>query len=114
MGSHLFGKNKRTIYIFLGFAIVLVVLFFIALMVGKYTIGFNDFFKALFTPDDEFATDRSVIINLRLPRSLMAILVGAGLSVSGLVYQELFQNKLVSPDFLGVSSGASVGAAFQY
>lgn len=112
MGSHLFGKSKRTIYIFLGFSIVLVVLFFIALMVGKYIIGFNDFFKALFTSDDKFATDRSVIINLRLPRSLMAILVGAGLSVSGLVYQELFQNKLVSPDFLGVSSGASVGAAF--
>lgn len=111
MGSHLFGKNKRTIYIFAGFAIVLVILFFVALMVGKYTIGFNDFFKALFTSDDKFATDRSVIINLRLPRSLMAILVGAGLSVSGLVYQELFQNKLVSPDFLGVSSGASVGAA---
>ena len=111
MGNHLFGKNKRTIYIFAGFAIVLVILFFVALMVGKYTIGFNDFFKALFTSDDKFATDRSVIINLRLPRSLMAILVGAGLSVSGLVYQELFQNKLVSPDFLGVSSGASVGAA---
>lgn len=111
MGSHLFGKNKRTIYIFVGFAIVLVILFFVALMVGKYTIGFSDFFKALFTSDDNFATDRSVIINLRLPRSLMAILVGAGLSVSGLVYQELFQNKLVSPDFLGVSSGASVGAA---
>lgn len=111
MGSHLFGKNKRTIYIFVGFAIVLVILFFVALMVGKYTIGFNDFFKALFTSDDKFATDRSVIINLRLARSLMAILVGAGLSVSGLVYQELFQNKLVSPDFLGVSSGASVGAA---
>ena len=45
MGSHLFGKNKRTIYIFAGFAIVLVILFFVALMVGKYTIGFNDFLK---------------------------------------------------------------------
>lgn len=111
MGIRSFGKNKKSIVIFVSFAIVLVVLFFIALMVGKYTIGFNDFFNALFTSNNDFATDRSVIMNLRLPRSLMAILVGAGLAVSGLVYQDLFQNKLVSPDFLGVSSGASVGAA---
>lgn len=111
MGILSFGKNKKSIFIFVGFAIVLVILFFVALMVGKYTIGFNDFFNALFTSNNEFSTDRSVIMNLRLPRSLMAILVGAGLSVSGLVYQDLFQNKLVSPDFLGVSSGASVGAA---
>ena len=111
MGIHSFGKNKKSVFIFVGFAIALVILFFVALMVGKYTIGFNDFFNALFTSSNEFATDRSVIMNLRLPRSLMAILVGAGLSVSGLVYQDLFQNKLVSPDFLGVSSGASVGAA---
>lgn len=111
MGIRSFGKNKKSVFIFVGFAIALVILFFVALMVGKYTIGFNDFFNALFTSSNEFATDRSVIMNLRLPRSLMAILVGAGLSVSGLVYQDLFQNKLVSPDFLGVSSGASVGAA---
>ena len=111
MGILSFGKNKKPIFIFVGFAIALVILFFVALMVGKYTIGFNDFFNALFTSNNEFSTDRSVIMNLRLPRSLMAILVGAGLSVSGLVYQDLFQNKLVSPDFLGVSSGASVGAA---
>lgn len=111
MENHSFGKNKKSIVIFVSFAIVLVVLFFVALMVGKYTIGFTNFFNALFTSNNEFVTDRSVIMNLRLPRSLMAILVGAGLAVSGLVYQDLFQNKLVSPDFLGVSSGASVGAA---
>ena len=40
----------------------------------------------------------------------MALLVGIALSLSGLIYQDIFQNKLVSPDFLGVSSGASVGA----
>lgn len=111
MASHSSGKNKRTLFIFIGLAIFLVILFFVALIVGKYTIGFTDFFEALFTNNEELATDRSVILNLRLPRSLMAVLVGAGLSVSGLVYQDLFQNKLVSPDFLGVSSGASVGAA---
>lgn len=46
-----------------------------------------------------------------MPRTLLALFVGIGLSVSGLVYQEIFQNRLVSPDILGVSSGASVGVA---
>ena len=113
MANHLSGKNKKKVgLIFIGFIFALILLFFLALIVGKYSISIENFFKALFTTDEEFSTDRSVIVNLRLPRSLMAVLVGAGLSVSGLVYQDLFQNKLVSPDFLGVSSGASVGAAF--
>ena len=113
MVNHLSGKNKKKVgLIFIGFIFALILLFFLALIVGKYSISIENFFKALFTTDEEFSTDRSVIVNLRLPRSLMAVLVGAGLSVSGLVYQDLFQNKLVSPDFLGVSSGASVGAAF--
>lgn len=111
MENHSFGKNKKLFLVFISFFIILILSFFFALMVGKYTINFRNFFLALFTSNSEFSTDRSVIINLRLPRSLMAILVGASLSVSGLVYQDLFQNKLVSPDFLGVSSGASVGAA---
>jgi iron complex transport system permease protein len=51
-----------------------------------------------------------VILTLRLPRTIVALLVGVALSLSGLVYQETFQNKLVSPDFLGVSTGAGFGA----
>ena len=48
---------------------------------------------------------------MRLPRTIIAALTGIALSVSGLLYQETFQNKLVSPDLLGVSSGSGVGAA---
>jgi len=72
----------------------------------------DEFFKALFTNDPAFDTQRSVILNLRLPRTIVAGLTGIALSVSGLLYQETFQNKLVSPGLLGVSNGASVGAAF--
>lgn len=53
----------------------------------------------------------NVIINLRLPRVLAAILVGGALSLSGTIYQGILKNPLVSPDLLGVSSGACVGAA---
>ena len=55
--------------------------------------------------------ERSIVLNLRLPRTIIAALTGIALSLSGLLYQETFQNKLVSPDLLGVSSGAGVGAA---
>lgn len=89
----------------------MVVIFTIALMVGRYYIGFSSFFKAVFTKDAVYSVQRTIIFNLRLPRTTMALLAGIGLSVSGLLYQEIFQNKLVSPDLLGVSAGSSVGAA---
>ncbi|NLC12330.1 MAG: iron ABC transporter permease [Firmicutes bacterium] len=53
----------------------------------------------------------TVLFQIRIPRALAAIMVGAMLSLSGAVYQGVFKNPLVSPDILGVSSGASVGAA---
>jgi iron complex transport system permease protein len=53
-----------------------------------------------------------VVWNLRLPRTLLNALVGAGLAVAGASFQGFFKNPLVSPDVLGVSSGAAFGAAF--
>lgn len=52
----------------------------------------------------------SVFLKIRLPRTVFAGITGAALSISGLVYQELFRNPLVSPDVLGVGGGASAGA----
>ncbi len=53
----------------------------------------------------------TIFWSIRLPRILSAVLIGASLSVAGSVYQGMFRNPLVSPDILGVSSGASLGAA---
>lgn len=92
-------------------AAAFVAVFLAAFMVGRYMISIPTFFKALLSPG-EYSVERSIILNLRLPRTIVAALVGLSLSVSGLLYQEVFQNKLVSPDLLGVSSGAGVGAAF--
>lgn len=78
---------------------------------GDICIRIDEFFKALFTADLDYNIQRSIVIDLRLPRTLMAALVGIGLSLSGLLYQETFRNNLVSPDLLGVSAGSSVGAA---
>lgn len=103
--------KRRTLISFVISIAVFVVIFALALMLGRYKIGIVDFFKAVFGKDSSLDTQRSIIINLRLPRTIMATFVGIGLSLSGLLYQETFRNKLVSPDLLGVSTGASVGAA---
>ncbi|SHH21249.1 FecCD family ABC transporter permease [Pollutimonas bauzanensis] len=60
---------------------------------------------------ERYALLYNLIIEIRLPRVLAAILVGASLSVSGAAYQALFRNPLVSPGLLGVLAGASAGAA---
>jgi iron complex transport system permease protein len=57
------------------------------------------------------ATVESVIVDVRLPRLLAGLLIGAGLSISGAAFQGLFRNPLVSPHILGVSAGAGFGAA---
>jgi len=55
-------------------------------------------------------TERTIILSLRLPRAILAGMVGAGLSVSGATFQALLRNPLADPYILGVSSGAAVGA----
>ena len=89
---------------------VLVVVFFLALLMGRYSVSPEAFWRVITGGDPANAIDKSVILTLRLPRTIVALLVGVALSLSGLVYQETFQNKLVSPDFLGVSTGAGFGA----
>lgn len=100
-------------------AVLMIILFFaiiFSICLGKYTISPSETFsvivKALFRADQNADPSTvNVILLLRLPRVLLAVLVGAALSVSGACYQSIFQNPLVSPDFLGVSSGACIGAA---
>lgn len=103
--------TRRFIIILIATVIFFVLIFATALMVGRYPIRIDDFFKAVLTNDESLEMQRSIVTKLRLPRTIMAGMVGIGLSLSGLLYQETFKNKLVSPDLLGVSTGASVGAA---
>ena len=103
-------KNWLTGVFFTLVSLTFVVVFILALIVGRYDISIGNFFKMLFGQSG-YEMERSIVMNLRLPRTIIAALTGLALSVSGLLYQETFQNKLVSPDLLGVSSGAGVGAA---
>lgn len=102
-------KNKVLLYLLISVFLLLIV-FILGLLIGKYKISILSFLNILTGQENVNITDKTVIMNIRLPRTIVAGLVGIGLAVSGLIYQEVFQNKLVSPDFLGVSSGAGVGA----
>ncbi len=81
-----------------------------ALCVGRYMLSVDSVFNALFGINSE---DNAIMVvqNVRLPRILLAIIVGGGLSVAGCTFQAVFANPLASPDTLGVSSGAAFGAA---
>ena len=85
----------------------------ICLCVGRMSVPLGDVIRAirsLFTDETTGVQNYSIIVNLRLPRILMAIIVGAGLTCAGNAYQALFSNPLATPDILGVTSGTCVGA----
>jgi iron complex transport system permease protein len=80
----------------------------VSLTLGAYPISLTGSIDALMGNGEAMAVQ--VIQDIRLPRTLGAILVGAALAAAGAAYQMLFRNPLVSPDILGVSSGAGLGA----
>ncbi len=95
-----------------------VILFFISLFLGRYMTDPAEGLKILlsvfpFIPIEHTwnSVNETVIFQIRLPRIIAAMLIGGGLSIAGASYQGLFRNPLVSPDILGVASGAGFGAA---
>jgi iron complex transport system permease protein len=79
-----------------------------SLFLGRVNIGPQEILHALIAPDAGLA--RLVVLELRLPRTVLAMLVGAALGLSGAVLQGLLRNPLAEPGLLGVSSGAALGA----
>ena len=108
MKNKISDKTSFPLYVLSGI-VILIILFFVSMCTGRYKVPVTDVFK-YFTFQQLDSVSQRVIQYLRIPRTLIAILVGASLAVSGAIYQSVFNNKLVSPDLLGVSSGASVGA----
>ncbi len=82
---------------------------FLCLLAGPFEIGAGRALAILFGAE-EGTREARVILGIRLPRVLAALLVGAALAAAGATYQAIFRNPLVSPDILGVSAGASLGA----
>ena len=81
-----------------------------SLMLGRYDVPLSTWWRVLFAPEGTGVAG-IVLLQVRLPRILAGMLIGAGLSTSGAAYQGLFRNPMVSPDILGASAGAGFGAA---
>lgn len=105
-------KQQRTYtqhFIFIG--LLLLILGFLNINLGSVHIPFEEVFTSLTGGTASKKSWQTIILNYRLPKTITAILVGSGLSISGLLMQTLFRNPLAGPFVLGISSGASLGVA---
>jgi iron complex transport system permease protein len=103
-------QNRHTLlFAFLLFLLIVALLLNISL--GQVAIPVKEVFKSLTGSPASKETWEYIILNFRLPKAITAILVGIGLSVSGLLMQTLFRNPLAGPYVLGLSSGSSLGVA---
>lgn len=101
----------REIVVLAGLAVTLIVAFFVSLALGSTHIPLSGVLDVLLRSPGADPGSAVVIENIRLPRSLTALLAGASLGIAGLQMQALFRNPLADPFALGISSGASLGVA---
>jgi iron complex transport system permease protein len=92
--------------------VLLLLALLLNISLGQVAIPFKEVIKSLFGSHASKETWEYIIVNFRLPKAITAILVGIGLSISGLLMQTLFRNPLAGPYVLGLSSGSSLGVAF--
>ncbi len=102
--------RKRLFLIFLLLFSLLFILFSLDLFLGSVYLRPGEVIKALFSESESYS--QLILLKFRLPKAMTALLVGAGLSLSGLQMQTVFRNPLAGPDVLGITSGASLGVAF--
>lgn len=104
---------------FLYFLLIIFIIFFstISIAIGVADISFKESFEVLFSNIFGHRNDTAmdiIIMRLRVPRILLALITGVNLAISGAVYQAIFRNSMADPYVLGVSSGASLGAAIGF
>jgi iron complex transport system permease protein len=91
--------------------VLLVLLSILNISLGSVSIPVNEILTIIFGGEPTKDSWETIILNFRVPKAITAILVGSGLSISGLLMQTLFRNPLAGPFVLGISSGASLGVA---
>lgn len=108
------GIERRTrVRVISTICLVIIVcgLVLLSAMVGQYRVEAADVIKIVFGRSATDAMAESVLWQIRFPRIVLGLLVGASLAVAGAVMQALFSNPLAEPGVIGVSSGAAVGAS---
>lgn len=96
--------------VFISIFISILALFVVDVTVGDVGLTFSQIVEALFNGGTD-ATTRAIVIDIRLIKAVVAVVVGIALAVSGLQMQTVFRNPLAGPYVLGISSGASLGVA---
>ena len=109
--THDLQKKKRkkilTMISFFVIGVFLIALFFLSTNIGSIEISMKQMIRGLFIAyDSEVAT----VYDLRFPRIIISILAGAGIAVSGVLFQAVLKNPLADPGIIGISSGASFSA----
>ncbi|KNF08283.1 putative iron (III) dicitrate transport system permease protein [Gottschalkia purinilytica] len=101
-------KNRTKVLIILSLLVVLIFLSLISIKMGSVDIGLKDIIDIIKGQGDSI--NRGIIIDMRMPRIILAIFVGANLAISGALLQAVMKNPLADPGVTGVSSGASLAA----
>ena len=100
--------REKKHYVIIASIFLLIFFALLAIRMGSVEYSYNRIFQAFF--NSEMTSDRNILINIRLPRILVAIMVGANLAVAGALLQAVMQNPLADPGLTGVSAGASLVA----
>ena len=109
---HAAAMRRRNVL--LGLSLALLTAFALALYLGDYPVQASGIVQSLLSPVTGLA-DRSVdfiVLQVRLPRAILAVLSGASFALAGIIFQTLLRNPLASPDIIGIAHGASAAAVF--
>lgn len=103
------GEEKKNILIFLAAVLFSALLIFLALFIGSSQISPTDILSYIFNSSSISASAAIIIGEIRLPRIILAFIVGSGLAVAGAVFQAIIRNPMVDPYIIGISAGAGTG-----
>ena len=105
------SNNFRKVLTIGGLVLAAFVAFVVATVVGPIHLSPMEMLRGIFLPGQVDETTRTVLWNLRLPASVMAVLIGAALALSGAHMQTILDNPLAEPFTLGISAAAAFGGA---
>ena len=101
--------RRRHRLVVAGLSLVLLLAFAARVLLGDFTFTIPDFFRIVLGADIPGAS--YILMESKLPRAVLAVLVGAALGLAGAIFQTVLRNPLASPDIIGISLGASAAAA---
>lgn len=102
--------RRRRHLVLAGLALAVLAAFAVRVLLGDYTFTVPDFFRILF--GEQIPVSTFILMETKLPRAVLAVLVGVALGSAGSLFQMLLRNPLASPDIVGVSVGASAAGIF--